>query len=322
MPPSPDRKERVLPLTSMATLLVVNPRSADGSTGALWPRIARTLEQAGVQGEVRFTEGPDHATRLVREGLAAGPRRVVVVGGDGTVNEAINGFFDLDGQPVQPEAELAVLCRGTGCDFVKSLRIPRLEPLAIERIAQGTTRPIDVGRVRYTDARGQDAVRYFCNIAEAGLGGAVVDRVNRSSKRLGGFLTFLGSTLLTFATYRNTPMTLTIDDLPAEQLLASNVVIGNGRYFGGGMCILPEAALDDGRFDVLVMGDLDRLELFANIAKVYQGTHLSHPKLRHLRASRVRIDSPEPLLLDVDGEQPGVTPAEFTLLPGALKVRC
>lgn len=280
------------------------------------------LDQAGLQAEPRFTEGPGHATQLVREGLAGGHRLVVAVGGDGTVNEAVNGFFAPDGSPLQPGAEFGVICRGTGCDFIKSHGIPKREDLALERILRGSSRSIDLGRVRFEKPSGQPQSRIFCNIAEAGLGGAVVERVNRSSKRLGGFASFLLGTLATFATYRNSPMTLEVDDSAPETLVASNLVVGLGRYFGGGMCILPEARVDDGYFDVLVMEDLSRLELFTNIARVYRGSHLSHAKIRHLRARELRVTSSAPLLLDVDGEQPGLTPATFSLLPGALRLRC
>ncbi len=301
---------------------VVNPRSADGTTGTHWPRLSRLIEKAGLRGEVRFTEGPDHATQLVREALAVGHRLVVAVGGDGTVNEVINGFFDPMGSAVNAEAELGLLGRGTGCDFIRSLGIPKREDLALARIAAGSSRTIDVGCVTYVDGSGAERIRYFGNIAEAGLGGAVVERVNRSSKRFGGFATFLMGTLVTLATYESSAITLQIDEQEPESLVASNLIVGNGRYFGGGMCILPTAELEDGYFDVLIMGDLSRLERFSNIAKVYRGTHLAHRKLRHLRARRVRVESALPLRLDIDGEQPGFTPATFTIRPAALRIRC
>ena len=305
----------------MDAYLVVNPRSADGTTGAHWPRFARMLEEAGLHAQAHFTEGPGHATDLVREGLRAGQKHIVIVGGDGSINEAVNGFFAPDGTAWNPEAELGILCRGTGCDYIKSLGLPKREDLAIQRLLKGSVRTVDIGRVEFRDAAGEARQRYFCNIAEAGLGGAVVDRVNRSSKRLGGFASFLLSTLSTFVTYRNPRMTIQVDDMPPETLLASNLIVGIGGCFGGGMRILPEAELDDGRFDVLVMGDLSRVELFTNIARVYRGSHLTPPKIRHGRARRVTVTSPEPLLLDVDGEQPGLAPATFTIVPGALRVR-
>lgn len=305
----------------MDAFLIVNPRSADGTTGTQWPRFARMFEHAGIHAETRFTEGPRHATELVREGLRAGHRLIVIVGGDGSINEAVNGFFEPDGTPIAPEAELGIVCRGTGCDYIKSHGIPKREDEAIAVLKRGRSRAVDVGSIRFQDASGLQRQRFFCNIAEAGLGGAVVERVNQRSKRLGGFASFLLSTLTTFTTYRNSPMTVSFDGGPPETLVAADLVVGIGSYFGGGMRVLPDARLDDGLFDVLVMGDFDRSEFFSNIWRVYRGTHLTHPKIRHLRAQTVTVDSPAPLLLEVDGELAGVAPATFTLLPGALRVR-
>lgn len=305
----------------MEALFIVNPRSADGTTGSQWARLERMITREGLKGEARFTEGPGHATALVRTALAEGHRLIVAVGGDGTVNEVVNGFFSPTGDALAPDAELGLLCRGTGCDFIKSLGIPKREDLALQRIRQGSSRPIDLGRADFRDAAGRETLRYFDNIAEAGLGGAVAGRANRSSKALGGFASFLVSTLATVATHRSQPMTVQWDDEAPLTLTALNVVVGNGRYFGGGMHILPQAELDDGLFDVLLMGDLGRGELVRNLAKVYTGKHLTHPKVRHLRARRVKITSTEPVLLDLDGEQPGLAPVTFTLQPAALRVR-
>jgi diacylglycerol kinase family enzyme len=182
-------------------------------------------------------------------------------------------------------------------------------------------RSIDLCRVGFRDRRGQAASRYFINIAEAGLGGAVVFSVNRRSKKLGGFLTFFLGTLQAILRNRNAQLELQVDENHPRHLVASNIVIGNGKYFGGGMKILPRAEFDDHLLEVLVMGDLSRLELLANLGGVYFGTHLKHPLVECLRASRVKISSSRPLLLDVDGEQPGTTPADFEILPKALKVR-
>lgn len=305
----------------MDALFIVNPRSADGTTGSQWARLEAMITREGLRGEARFTEGPGHATELVRSALAEGQRLIIAVGGDGTVNEVVNGFFSPQGASLAIDAELGLICRGTGCDFIKSLGIPKREDLAAKRIYHGSSQVIDLGRADFRDAEGRQTSRFFGNIAEAGLGGAVAARANRRSKALGGFASFLMSTLATVATHQPQPMTVQFDDAPPETLKALNLVVGNGRYFGGGMHILPGAQLDDGFFDVLLMGDLGRGELMRNLAKVYLGKHLSHPGLRHLRARRVQVSSSEPLLLDLDGEQPGVAPATFTIQPAALRVR-
>ncbi len=277
------------------------------------------LAEAGMAIETRITEHPGHAADLTRQALRAGTRRIIAVGGDGTVNEVVNGFFDGD-KAINPEAELAVLCRGTGCDFIKTLGLPKADDGGVERVAAGEAHPVDVGRVRYVNNRGEEEMRYFINIAEAGIGGEVCARVNGSSKAAGGFVTFLGATLGSFLSFRNQPAEIVIDGKYVRNLPVCNVVVANGRYFGGGMKIMPQADLSDGKFDVLVMGDFNRAELFANIAKVYSGSHLGHPKVEVFQARSVRVTSTARLKLDLDGEAPGTTPAHFEIVPGAIRV--
>lgn len=299
-------------------VFVVNPRSANGATGARWPALAAYLRDLGMAGETRYTERPDDARRLTVEALGAGARLVVAVGGDGTINEVVNGCF-ASGLP-GPGVELGILPCGTGGDLIRTLGISRNPYHAAEQLLKGAPRRLDVGRACFI-SDGREVERYFLNIAEAGLGGAVVDRVNRTSKALGGFVSFLAGTLATFATYQPAEVTLTVDGGSPRTLRAWNVVVGNGRYFGGGMRILPDAQPDDGLFDVMVVGDVPRTALFANVVAIYRGTHLRQAGVEHFRAREVTVESPEPLLLDLDGEQPGTSPVTFSLLPGALNVR-
>lgn len=298
-------------------VFVVNPCSAGGATRSRWPALEAYLRDRGLSGETRYTTGPDDARRLTAEALASGARLVVAVGGDGTINEVVNGFF----APGVPEdAELGILPCGTGGDLIRTLGISRNPYRAAEGLIGGRARRLDVGRARFRD-EGREVERYFINIAEAGLGGAVVDRVNHTSKALGGFVSFLAGTLVTFATYEPGVVTLTVDDQPPRTLRAWNVVVGNGRYFGGGMHILPDARPDDGLFDVMVVGDVPRSALFRNVVAIYRGTHLKQRGVEHFRARTLTVEAPDPLLLDLDGEQPGTSRATFELVPEALSVR-
>jgi YegS/Rv2252/BmrU family lipid kinase len=306
-------------MSGSAAIAIVNPRSADGSTAKLWPSLARTAAELGMEIETRMTERLGHAAELTCQALREGASRILAVGGDGTVNEVVNGFFDGE-VSINPEAELGVLCRGTGCDFIKTLEIPKADLGGLQRVAAGRSEKVDVGRVRYVNARGGEEMRYFINIAEAGLGGEVCSRANTMSKAAGGFMTFLAATLKAMATYRNQPAEVVIDGKYVRNLRLNNVVVANGRYFGGGMKIMPHADLSDGKFDVLVMGDFTRAELVANVAKVYSGKHLGHPKVELFQAERVRITSVRRLALDLDGESPGTTPAEFEIVPGAIRI--
>lgn len=308
-------------MTVSLAIAIVNLHSAGGATERQWPQLARKLQEAGLAVEPRFTGGPGHAAELTRSALKDGAPRILVVGGDGTINEVINGFFEGD-DPLATDAAIGLLCRGTGCDLVRTLGIPRDDDAAVRLLVTGQPRPIDVGRVRFVNRQGKAEIRYFANIAEAGLGGAVVKRVNAGSKALGGTATFLLASLASFATYRNAPAEIVIDGSYVRNVQLCNAVIANGRYFGGGMKIVPDADPADGQLDVLLMGDLSRVELFANIARVYRGTHVGHPKVERFSARTVRITSPIPLPLDLDGEAAGTTPAEFEMVPGAISLIC
>ncbi|MBO9541227.1 diacylglycerol kinase family lipid kinase [bacterium] len=301
------------------TVFVVNPRAAHGRTASRWARLEASLLRLGLSGEVRFTEGPGHARHLTAQALSEGARRVVAVGGDGTIHEVMNGFFD-DRQPRSPEATLGILPTGTGGDLIRTLGIPRDPLKAAEHLLSGRQSLFDVGRAEFVGADGHRTVRHFVNIAEAGLGGAAVDRINRGSKVLGGFLTFLAGTLHAFATYQPGVMSIAFDDEAPLEGRAWNVVVGNGRYFGGGMHILPEARMDDGLFDVMVVGDVSRAALFRNVAAIYRGTHLSEPGVAFRRAREVRVRCARPLLLDLDGEAPGTTDAHFSIMPQVLRL--
>jgi YegS/Rv2252/BmrU family lipid kinase len=237
------------------------------------------------------------------------------VGGDGTVNEAANGLIAAGG-----ETELAILPRGTGTDFVRTFAIPtRLDgALAVARSER--TRVIDAGRVSYRAWSGEDATGHFVNVASAGMSGAVAQRANASSKALGGKASFLWATLAVFARWRNTEIQVDVDGERRAGLM-EDVIVANCEYLAGGMRMCPEAKPDDGLFDVLLIGDITKGELVRVLPKVYRGTHLPHPKAEPFRARRVVVEAPTPLPIELDGEQPGTTPARFEIVPGALRVR-
>lgn len=293
---------------------IVNPLAGGGKAHPSF------FNELGKCGTVSYTKRPGHATELAREALKAGKNLIVAVGGDGTLNEVINGFFIGD-RLIQASSELGIIGLGTGCDTIKTLRISPDPSKALHQLLTSQARPVDLCRARFQHPGGHQAARYFINIAEAGLGGAVVATANKSSKKLGGFTTFLLSTLSTVLRYRNTPIEIQIDGEAPRSIIASNVIVGNGKYFGGGMKILPHAKFDDQRLEILIMGNLTRLEILRNLGGVYFGTHLAHPLVECFQAKHLKITSPFALPLDLDGEQPGTTPAEFELLPHALQVR-
>jgi diacylglycerol kinase (ATP) len=301
-------------------LVVVNPAARNGAVGRQWEGLASRLAELGIDVDTAHTQRPGHATELVRSALrSSGPRLVVAVGGDGTVNEVVNGFFE-DGSAVAPDAELAVVPIGTGRDGVRTYGIPGKPERALLLLADGATRTIDLGRATYTAHAGGEESRLFLNIASCGLSGAVAERANRTSKRLGGTPAFLWATIATFAGWRNVPFTITIDGEQRE-LVANNTIVANGRYFGGGMHIAPGAKSDDGLLDAIVFGDVGRLDLALNMHRLYRGTILRHRKASHRLARDVLVQPARALPIEIDGEQPGVTPVRFEVVPAALRLR-
>jgi len=301
---------------SAATVAVVNPASCAGRTGRDWPELRRALSAVGVEVEERLTSAPREATELTRAALREGAERMVAVGGDGTVNEVVNGFFDLDGAPIAPSAVLGVIPSGTGGDFRRTAGIPT-GAAAAAVLAAGASRPLDVGRITLDGA----VPRHFVNIADCGIGGEVVARVNRSSKRAGGTATFLWHSLASLLSYRPRAARVEIDGA-VEEGRYQNVVVANGRYFGGGMCVAPGADLGDGLFDVVVFGDLPRLRSLTGIRRIYAGTHIGQPGIRLIRARRVRVTPLEdpPLGFEMEGEEVGPAPATLEILPGAVRL--
>lgn len=303
------------------TVLVINPQSAGGKTERRWPELRAQIQEAFGPFDERFTAGAGDATTMTREALRGGAELVVAVGGDGTINECVNGFFDGDAA-VAPQAAFGVVPAGTGGDFIKTLGVPR-DTTAAAAALKTPARAIDVGRLRYLDDDGQPAVRHFINIASFGIGGLVDRYVNQSSKAFGGKLSFALATLKAGARYKNATVRLTLDGGTPKEGKIYNVAVANGRYFGGGMKVAPDAALDDGWFDVVTLGDFGFGDLLLRGLDIYSGKHLTNPKVTVARARRVEA---EPLggaevLLDVDGEAPGRLPASFELLAGALRVK-
>ena len=296
-----------------STVFVVNPASANGATGKRWPEMAHRAAAAGVQGDTFTSSGPGGVALLARRAADDGADLVVVVGGDGTVHEAINGLADAS-------AELGIIPMGTGTDFVRTFGIPTKLDSALEVLVNGGTRTIDVGKVEYRAWEGGSGRAYFANVASAGMSGAVAQRANATTKALGGRVSFLWATLAVFARWQNSEVSVELDG-ERRQGRMLDVVVANGQYLGGGMRMCPEAVPDDGLFDVLLIGDITKRDLALTLPKVYRGTHLPHPKAEPLRARTVTVDAPVPLPIELDGEQPGTTPVRLEVVPGALRLR-
>lgn len=297
--------------------LIVNPVAGGGTVGKRWPRIRRLLQREGLKFDASLTEGVAHATELAQQASAAGYQMVVALGGDGTVNEVINGLMaEGDGDP---EVTLGIIPGEKGNDLARTLGIPFDYAEACRRVVHQRERPIDLGKITYSYG-GRQQQRYFINIAGLGFDGDVVRRVTPRLRALSSpTIRYLGGLLITLATYKNKNVSVTLDGEELRQR-AFSIVICNGRYFGGGMRVAPEALPDDGLFDVIVVGDLARWEILANLPRIYKGTHLSHPKVDVHRARQVKVEARKPMLLQADGELLGETPVEIEIIPQAIRV--
>jgi diacylglycerol kinase (ATP) len=296
-------------------LFLVNPASANGSTGKRWPELAQRAAAVGLTADAVFSERQGHLGELARSAALAGTDLLVVVGGDGSVNEIVNGLAGLDRQP-----DVALVPRGTGWDFSRTFGIPRGIEEAAKVALSGATRVLDIGRVTYRSWDGVERVLHFANVASAGMGGAVAQRANETTKALGGKTSYLLATLAVFARWKAPVVHLTVDGERRDANM-HEVIVANAKYLGGGMKMCPDAEPDDGLFDVLALGDLTKMDLVRTMPKLYNGTHLPHPKAELLRGKLVTIDSETPIPIQLDGEQPGRTPATFEVVPAQLRLR-
>jgi len=317
-PPSPetpgvDRRPRV----------IVNPKAGGGLSQKKWARLVGAVSEGLGELEVQFTEAPGHATELAREAALHRRPLVVAFGGDGTISEAAAGLLSAR-EAGAADTDLGIIPRGTGGDFRRTLELPQDVAQAARHLKDATARVIDAGRVTYTLAEGGTGTRPFINVASFGFSSAVAARANASSKSMGAKTAFLGATLKTLAVYQNTDVLLELDGAPAVRRTLMLAAIGNGRFFGGGMKICPDAQLDSGNLTMVTVGDLGRLKVLTNLHKLFAGTHLTIDDVHAFQVHRVRVtpaDASAVIPVELDGETPGQLPATFEVLPRALRLR-
>jgi YegS/Rv2252/BmrU family lipid kinase len=304
-------------------LVIVNPRSGGGLSEARWARMRGELADGLGELDSAFTTAPRDATEIARREAAAGRGLILAFGGDGTISEVADGVLAA---AAGATTEIGLIPRGTGGDFRRTLEVPREIAAAAEHIKNAKARTIDAGRVRYRASGGDggEGVRHFVNVASFGFSSAVARRANASSKRLGGRIAFMGATLRELFMHDNHDVWLTIDGRERSRRRVMLAAVGNGRFFGGGMKICPDAQLDDGTFDLVTVGDFTRGRVVANIAKLFGGTHIELEDVTNERITRLYaepVESDADIPVELDGETPGHLPATFEILPGALRLR-
>ena len=300
-------------MSDTAVVFLVNPASDNGATGKRWPELAHRAARLGLSGETLFSERPGHLIELARQAVDGGATLLVAVGGDGTLNEVVNGIAGRD-------VDLATIPLGTGMDFGRTYGIPTKFEDAVRVALEGKPRTIDAGRVSYRTWGGDDAERWFANVGSVGMSGAVAQRANGMSKALGGKATFFYALTRVFFEWENTDVTVRFDGEERHGKM-HDVIVANGVWHGGGMMLAPDARPDDGAFDVIMIGDVGKVDFLTTAPKLYKGKHVGHPKIEVVRTARVEVDAAERLPIELEGEQVGTTPATFEVVPGALRVR-
>lgn len=304
-------------------VLLVNPAAGGGAGRRRAPVLAKALVRAGASADVFETRGPGDARRIVDECRRAAVDVIAVAGGDGTLNEVAQAYLDRDGRPVEGPP-LALLPIGTGGDFRRTLGVGDDLDRAVERALSAEPRAFDLGVLRLTTLDGATELRAFLNITSFGLAGQTVRIVNGGPRWLGGRATFYLATVRALAAWRNPLVRVHIDGTLWLESPVVNVAIANGRYFGGGMKIAPEADPADGRFDVVAVGDMSRLQTLGLTRAVYAGTHVTRRLVTTTRGISVEAHAAvqgDVILVDMDGETPGRLPLSATVARGAIWIR-
>ena len=296
-------------------VLIANPKAGRGRVDRALPRIENVLTNNNLSYRIVRTTHPGHATEAARQALRNGERYLVAVGGDGTVHEVVNGMIE-NGKPLAPDAVLGVVPAGSGCDFVRSFGLPADAEQAARHLAGDQVRPIDVGTVTCADGE----TRCFVNIAQVGLGAAVVARAaGLKAGRLLGGARYAAAFWLALPGFRPAPVRLDADT-HSYAWRAFNVVVANCRFYGGGMQISPNSDPCDRLLDILVMTG-PKSDSFATLPKVYKGAHLPHRNIAELRAAQLSVEADPEFPVEADGEVLGTTPASFGIIPGGIRLK-
>lgn len=311
-------------------LVIVNPASADGATRDVWPKIASDLRTHFGAFAVAFTDAAGHGRQLALDAAKQGTKLIIACGGDGTISEVVNGIIEAN-----TECELGVLPGGTGGDFRRTLRMPTNIAAAGRALQKGRTRTIDAGRVTYMTDNGERETRFFINVASFGMSTAVLDKTasGEARKWIPGFaprkltskLSYAAATVQTTLSSTPTEVHVQLDELPERRLRVAEFCVANARFYGGAMKIAPDAKLDDGRFDIITIGDASAFRILANSPRLYFGAHLRMNEVTHALAKQVLarpVKKDEEVRVELDGEVVGRLPATFQIMPLALRVRC
>lgn len=299
--------------------VIADARAGEGRVAREIPTLRRELDALGLEHRLWLEDDPGGVTRRTRAALDEGYRFVVAVGGDGTVQDVVNGMF-RDGQPVADDPILGVVAAHTGCDLVRSFGLPGDVVAAARHLAGENTYPLDLVRIVSTGPDGERIVRYGHNLSEVGLGAAALRSASRLPAWAGRARRFLGF-WLALARTRVTRVRIEADRRTYEGT-AFNVVVANAQFSGGGLRLSPRSFPGDGVLDALVFSG-PRSDAYTMLPRIYRhGDHIPDPHIHEMRARiRVAVEAERPLPIVADGEPLGTTPATFQILPGKVRLK-
>ncbi len=296
-------------MPSSSPLLIVNPVAGGGRARRSFSwLLARLSDRPDVR--LVVTEKAGQAELIAAGAAAAGHDRVVAIGGDGTIQEVVNGILAASSQP-----SLGILPLGSGNDLARSLGVPRDRDAALEAAIGPAERPVDL--LHATNGAGQE--RWFGSAGGIGFDAQVATAMSTRRGWQRGQAGYLFTTLAELRRFTNRRVTLTVDAERFERSVLF-VAIANGAYYGGGMHIAPGAAVDDGQFDLCIVGDVSRLTALRQLVNLYRGTHVQHPDVTLLRGSRLLIEADASTGVHLDGEPFGSLPLQVELHPARLRV--
>lgn len=301
---------------------IVNPRSGNGKTADGLEQIKQRIARHCGDIPYWLTSGPKDATQLTAKALAEGYTAIISVGGDGTHHEVVNGFFEGE-QPRNTDAVFCPVTSGTGSDFAKTMRELGFTNDGFDHLAGNSCLPIGVGHYRCATALGKDTEGVFINLFDAGYGAEVVALVNRSSKVLGGFLSFFIGGLRALYAYQPVPMRVFADDKLVSQGKIFMAFLGNGRYCGGGIKLVPDADPRLPSLDGTFLFDYDKARWIKDVLgkRVYSGEIVKQGEVPTARAAVFRFEADQPVALEADGETVGITPCTVKVLPTSLLLK-
>ncbi|RAK04212.1 YegS/Rv2252/BmrU family lipid kinase [Halanaerobium saccharolyticum] len=292
-------------------LAIINPAAAGGKTAKIWPKKNKYVKKEFINFDEVYTKKSGEAVKFAQKAVEENYDYIMSVGGDGTVNEIINGMLLAEKKEIR--TKLIIYPLGTGSDLSRTLNLPTNIDDFIELVKREKSKSIKVVAAEFFNYQQQKRKRYFINIADCGMGAVVAKKLNKSRKKLDGSLSYLVKIFQTLFNYRNKEIKVEADDKLLYQGKIKSVIIAHGNYFGGGIKIAPEADLFSDKLNLVLLKDFSKLGIILNLIKAYKGKHLSHSLVESYQVEKIKITTQERVELELDGESLGLCDASFEI---------